>query len=233
MPRPRRPSYRTCQLIYARLLKGPLWLDDWRTTGLKSRSTVHSALKYFYSKGMVTRRRKGYKILYKITPLQNENGVLTWEKILWDDHLYKMSREEKRSIERMRKRLVQEFRKIEDNYKLYHKISSFLHGIFEGIIKLSQNKEYKEVYEALGKLGIDWRKIPIHKFLMYLLKPHLAGQLCIDCLRKGYVIYLVTDHYTGEVICPREGIVKEERMFEIRRSSKERPSPFPPKSDEI
>lgn len=190
MPRPRNCSYRSHQLIYARLLKDPLWLGDWRSTGLKSRSTVHNRLKYLVSKGLVLRTRQKHKILYSIvTP-----KVFT-AQFYWADVLYKVSRKEARSYKR--------------SLRLVGKS-------FDNITALLESPEAQELLAVLRENDVDVDQLPVwpsvSKWMRELLFPHLNGQLCLECLRQGKVVNFVTDPQTGEIICPLEGIVRTDSL---------------------
>lgn len=70
MGRPPGSAYESNRRIYERLKKGSLCLQDWRETGIKSRSTVHKRLKFLVMKGLITRRRKGHKILFNLLPMR-------------------------------------------------------------------------------------------------------------------------------------------------------------------
>lgn len=67
MGRPQNASPRSYLLIAKRLIQEPLWLGDWASTGLKSRSTVNKRLRYLASLGLVERKRDGHKKLYFLT----------------------------------------------------------------------------------------------------------------------------------------------------------------------
>lgn len=223
MGRPKHSSYRSYQLIYARLLQGPLWLEDCKSTGLKSRSTVHRRLKFLVSRGLVKRRRQGHKILYEMVPTQNADGTITLEGIEWHGLLYPMSRKEKRRIGRGIRKCGKQ---ILNMGKLNSRVLEVIDETWRRIDKIIENPRNREVYELLREIGIDWKQIPITNLLEFLLYPHLEDQLCISCLRESKrIIYYVTDPNTGEVICPVEGIVVREEP-QLIRHSRERPSPF-------
>jgi len=229
MGRPRDYSYRSYQLIYARLLKGPLWLEDWKSTGLKSRSTVDKRLEYLASKGLVKRGGAGHKKPYEIAPLKNEKGTITNEGISWQGLLHPTSRKEKRQIKSRLRKTVKKMMEMEKQHSLF---CSAIWKILEENDKIIEHPKSQEVYDALKEAGIDWERIPIHTLLRFLLHPHLEDQLCINCLRNKEVSYYVTDPNTGEVVCPKCGIVVREEPFELVKHSRERPSPFPPASEE-
>jgi len=226
MGRPKHASYQSYQLIYARLLKGPLWLEDWKSTGLKSRSTVHKRLRHLVSEGLVIPRRAGHKILYEIAPLKNERGIITRESLFWQKYLYPISRKEKRHIKRQIREHVKEIMELQRPLTLGLRIMAEINKEIDKIIDLPESRA---VFNVLREVGVNWEEIPIPKLLKFLLIPHLAEQICLDCLRREKIIvFYVTDHETGEVICPYEGIVVREETFETIRPSRERPSPFPP-----
>jgi len=211
MGRPKRSSYRSYQLIYARLLKGPLWLEDWKSTGLKSRSTVYGCLKYLASEGLVVRRRAGHRIHYEMTPTKSE--VLTREDLLWHKLLYPISRKEKRRIKSQFRKHVKEIMEIEKERASFVNV---IGKIWKEIDKIIEHPKSQEVYEALKEVGVDSEHVPIPNLLAFLLYPRLEDQLCIDCLRRDKeIIYYVTDPNTGEVICPKEGTVVREERYEI------------------
>jgi hypothetical protein len=228
MGRLKNSSYKSYQLLYARLLKGQLWLGDWRSTGLRSRSTVHERLKHLSSLGLVKRRREGHKNLYELVPLQTEDGIITKEAILWHNVLYPISRKERRQIIRRHKELFKELVGLERESTLGIRSLSKLFKEVDKCIEMSENQE---VLNTLEKAGFDWKKIPIPKLLRFILFPNLDKTLCVDCLKKGKLSYLIWDHETGEVVCRTEGIVKRMEPFEAVKSLKERPSPFPYKQD--
>src|SRR3989337_2683015 len=58
--------YRSNRMIFKRLRKGPLWIEDYRSTGLKDRTDTHKRLKYLFEQGLITRRRSGHRILYEL-----------------------------------------------------------------------------------------------------------------------------------------------------------------------
>ena len=223
MGRPEHSSYRSYQLIYARLLQGPLWLENWKSTGLKSRSTVHRRLKYLALKGLVKRRRQGHRILYEMVPTKNADGTITLEGIKWHKCLYPMSRKDRRQI---RRGLRKYGKQIMGMPKQHFVILELIDKIWQETDKIFGLPKNREVYEILKEIGVDWEQIPIPKLLAFLLDPHLGDQLCINCLRESRrIIYYVTDHDTGEVMCPVEGIVVREEP-QLIRPARERPAPF-------
>jgi hypothetical protein len=70
--------------------------------------------------------------------------------------------------------------------------------------------------------------IPIPNLLKYLIIPNLEETICLDCLRKGRLTYLVFDYENGEISCPEEGIVLRKNTFYEERPARERPSPLKP-----
>jgi len=79
-------------------------------------------------------------------------------------------------------------------------------------VKIFELSKTKELLEVLSEIGVDVGKLPIFpsdvKWIKILLSPHLEGQLCLECLREQRIVYHVTDHKTGEVVCPYCGTVK-------------------------
>jgi DNA-binding transcriptional ArsR family regulator len=191
-------------MLYFRLLRGPLWIGDWESTGLKSRSTVHKRLKYLKSQGLVATKRQGHRILYEILPLQNQKGAVTREGILWHSILYPVSRKEVRRLRREHKKLIKEL--IQSRRESTLGVRA-LAKMFDEIEKIESLPESKEICEILKNIGFDIRNIPLSRFRRFILSPNLNGTLCTTCLSKGEIVYLVFDNETGEYICPIEGIV--------------------------
>lgn len=204
MPRPRGSSYISHQKIYARLLKGPIWIGDWASTGIKSRSTVHQRLKHLKVLRLVTERREGHKILYELCPLQSSTGAFTREGIWWHSLLYPTTRKEKRQARRRYLEALKELRKLE---KKSYDINKTFIRILEEQAKTLNSPQGKEVCKILKSIGIDTSKIPIFKLVDFLVIPNLRGTLCLSCLRQRRITYLTYDNETGEITCPYEGIV--------------------------
>ena len=213
--RPERPSYRTCQLIYKRLLKGPLWLEEWKSTGINSRGTVHNALKYFLAKGLIKRRREGHKKLYEIV-LKSKNLIEFLSKVggsdiaddawSWYQHLHRITRKEKRQMKRRIRKKLAESRLFENEVQEVLGLFNDSFEIEERILNLPKSKE---AFKALEKAGIDWKKLPIFELIRDLLSPYLTGNLCKECLSEGIGVFLISDRKTGELICPKCGVVIE------------------------
>lgn len=222
--RPKHSSYRTYQLLYARLVKGALWLDDWASTGLKSRNTVYKGLKYLKELGLVKTRREGRKILYELVPWQIEKAIVH-EGILWHILLCPpLSRKERRQIRKENKETLKKFA---EGYLVELTGEPLAALTFDEVLdKIVESPKSKEIIAALKEAGIDWEQILlkqpflIFKFLRRLFYPHLNERLCLDCLRKGKLLYLVEDQNTGEVICPAEGEVKKIEPFEVIKPAK-------------
>lgn len=227
--RPKKSSYQTYQLLYARLLKGSLWLSDWKSTKLGSRTTVHVGLKSLESQGLVTTRRDGHKILYEIVPLQNDEGVITKEFIKWLGLLYRTTRKDLRHIRRRGKKAAQELAEAQRQLQIG---TLAMIKLEEEIDKFLEAPENKAVLRMLMRANFDWRELPTINLIKALLLPNLSRTLCHSCLEKGLLTYLIEDHETGEIICPREGTVVEEKIpFQTFRPKGERPSPFKPDKD--
>ena len=82
MVRPKGSSPKSYRRIYYRLLKGPLCLEDYRSTGLKSRSTVNNRLKHLLKLGLVKQFRDGHKRPYI---LNGNKGMKDWLPILTNE----------------------------------------------------------------------------------------------------------------------------------------------------
>jgi len=151
----------------------------------------------------------GHKILYELIPSQTEDGITTYEGILWQDLLHPLSRKEKRQIVRRYKETIKE------SIQLHEESTRgirFLSRIFAEVDKIADSLRHKRLYHLLKKLGFDWKKVPISKLLKYLLYPNLSGTLCFNCLKEGRLSYLAWDHscIVDEVHCPACGLVQEE-----------------------
>ena len=220
MGRPKGSSYKSYQLIYRRLLQVPLCLEDWRSAGLRSRSTVYHRLRHLVSVGLVKRRREGHKILYEMAPLKNEDGTVTYESLVWAKYLVKMTRKEKRKIKRRVDGTLDKLWKAIEQTSMGLTMQAVIQRYIDRIISLPESQK-------LLSFITGWHKIPLPYLLKYVLLPNLNGQICFDCLSKrGIIVYCVTDHNTGEVICPNTGEVVREESIEFEK--RKRPSPFPP-----
>jgi DNA-binding transcriptional ArsR family regulator len=225
--RPQGSSPASYQKLYVRLLKGPLWVEDWKSTGLP-RSVVRYRLRYLIQKGLVELKQEGKKKLFQLKPMQNQNGTITLEGIRWSSLLHPISRKEKRFLKRQVMRNVKKTAKLEDqNLKI---LEFFAKGMDDAdkIIALPENKE---ILNALNEVGIDWKNVPIPNLLKFIISPKIDETICMDCLKKGKIVYLFFDSENGEVVCPEEAIVKRRDIFEVYRPEKERPSPFNPPED--
>ncbi|MEM5867972.1 MAG: hypothetical protein QXG39_08655 [Candidatus Aenigmatarchaeota archaeon] len=209
--RPRNSSCKSYQLLYTRFLKGPLWLEDWKSTGLKSRSTVHKRLKYLNSIGLIKKRREGHKILYELVPLQTDNGIITREGIIWHGLLHPLSRKEKRAIIRRFRNRAKEFAMVMDKSTLGLR---FFAKLSREIDKFYDLPEFKEIAKILEDAGIKWKDFPEYNLLEHVFSKHLEGVLCLDCLREKKIVYLITDYERNEKVCPKCGsvIIEDEKI---------------------
>ena len=233
MARPRRPSYRTCRLIYTRLQREPLWLEDWKSTGVNSRGTVYKALKYLYSKGLVSIKRKGHKKLYNID-LEPKNLLQIFDKIdinkpfhstwSWYHHLNKRTKKEKRKIfktfneNRTKLREMQEILKVAldqaSNKVLLLNEEEFL-----------ESPECKDALKDFENAGIKWENIAVNQ-LFYLLFLYLRSSLCKECFLKGKKGSLVKALENNEIVCKECGVVPEFLSFSPNRLFKEKMTIF-------
>jgi DNA-binding transcriptional ArsR family regulator len=205
MPRTKNASPHSYQKIYARLLRGPLWLADYASTGL-ARSTLYERLQFLVTKGLVRIEKQGKRKYYYISQPPNENRRLTIDDMKWYRIMYTPTRKEKR---RIKKELHTTLRRLATARNNLERNILIMGEINQKIEEFIASEESQEVLEAINQTDIDWRAIPIPNLVFGLILPYLDGTLCIDCLREGFVVWLITpDHKTGEVICPRTGFVK-------------------------
>lgn len=202
MSRPKNSSYRSYQLIHDRLLKEPLWLGDWRSTGLKSRSTVHNRLKYLVSMKLISKNRDKHKILYSLVNDSKESDIAMHMR--WLGVLRKSSRKETR--------------------KAAHELGLLLTSIDEASTQVTKYGEIfvkrgvlirdsKELLTVLQQIGVDVTQLPVSpdsEWWRKILLPYLYGQLCLLCLRQGKISYYISDFQTGESICPIDGTVQQD-----------------------
>lgn len=88
-------------------------------------------------------------------------------------------------------------------------------NLFDAIWALLESSEAQELFAVYREKGVDPDTLPVPgEWMRKLLFPHLAGQLCLECLRKGKVVNFVSDYQTGEIICPIEGTVQPEPFTE-------------------
>ena len=224
--RPKQSSPRSYQKLYTRLLKGPLWLEDWESTGL-ARSTVYDRLKCLEKKGLVRTREEGKKLLYELAPAQTDEGIVTHEGILWHSLLFSLSRKEKRHANAKTKRLVEPVISLANKLE---KQKTIVKDILEEMEKLPESYTYKTLFEAMEEGGINWKNSTVG-VLIKLWESYLSQAICIECLKKGKVRFLVWDYETGEVVCPEEGTVIRTELFRLKKPAKERPSPHAPPED--
>gem|GEM_PF-5595086 len=209
MGRPKHSSPKTYRCIFYRLLKGPLCLKDWKSTGLKSRSTVHKALKYLESRGLVKRERVGRSKPYRLVtvadklaemppisdlpsnwptpdwPIMSEWLPLLTTKREWE----KITREPPKEIRDWAKRILKQIRPSIELMGRYGTISSEDEDrkIIDQLYKAKPN-------QSLRELLTNWSR-------------YKDGLICPECLDKGELVLAREDHETGEMICPRCGLV--------------------------
>jgi ribosomal protein S27E len=193
-------------MLYQRLLKGSVWIGDWKSTGLKSRSTVHQRLKHLKVLRLVEARKEGHKILYELRPFQKPNGAVTIEGINWRSLLHPTSRKELRHSRRRYMKALRELSKLD---KKSDRRRQYFIWFLDKRIATLDSPQGREVWEILKKLGLDINNIPIRKLLEFLIFPNFEETLCLSCLRKGKITYLTFDEETGEVFCPIEGTVMD------------------------
>jgi len=221
MVRPRRPSYKTCLLVYKRLLEGPLWLEDWQSTGIKSRSTVNNVLKWLYSKGLLSRKREGHKIMYRIKePLHNSDGILRTEGLPWLEVLYKDNKRERR---KRRTFIIKYLRKYLGKEEIKNLLLESTKKIFDEIDYLIDDLDNKELLNNIP----DWEKISISdlytilSFNKMLTILNLHRQICPYCLSLRMVYDCERNEYVcsicGHVINDDDDITIEQRLKLIRK----------------
>jgi hypothetical protein len=183
-----------------------MWIGDWKSTGLKSRTTVHNGLKHLRSLELLTTRRDGHRILYEMLPLQGEHGEITTQSLRWHGILYPVSRTEKRQRDR---RIRSNIEQIFYPTKFQIEIAKLLERTLADSEKLWNLPESKSVRKILKDIGIDAKDIPLSRLEKFVLRPNLDETLCLNCLKRGRITYLVFDHVGGQVICPIEGTIRE------------------------
>jgi hypothetical protein len=201
--RPKDSAPQSYQKLYARFQQGPLWLEDWKSTGL-ARSTVHLRLKFLSRRGLIKSRRNGKRIEYYL-PKKEKSEILNLDDIKWHNLMYPYSRKQERQLMKKIFNTAKEYRKITEIHN-----QSFLQMevIFKAIDRVLDDPESQIVIKTLEKIGIDYKDIPISNLLRGLIVPNQIGTLCIDCLEKGILCYLVTAQNPDEIVCPLTGIVK-------------------------
>jgi DNA-binding transcriptional ArsR family regulator len=160
--RPKDSSPETYQKLYARLLKGPLWKEDWKSTGL-ARSTVYERLSYLWKIGLVTSRKVGKRKLYDLSPLQDKNGIITKNHLDWLSLLN--PRLTKREKERIKRKTFLKIKELElENKTLWpgFELASEFLNYFDKVYDLPQSQD---LFKILEEIKIDWIKIPIMFFL--------------------------------------------------------------------
>lgn len=201
--------------IYLRLRRGPLWLGDWKSTGIKSRATVHRALKFSLANGLVSKKRCGHKILYEFIPDENYGSTVLDEFISSENN-------ESKILDWWPFLTTEKDREREDIDHRKH-LKSWAFPILEGIkkriddtivyaIRKSQNETitdelsfgYDEIIKAIDQFlgNIDDTKN------LDVLNKILEYRLCPECLVKNGVLgETELDRESGEMVCTTCGLV--------------------------
>lgn len=214
MARPRKPSTATVRRLYSRLLEGPFWVGDWKSTKIGSYGTTNKAVQHLYRAGLLTRRRAGHKVLYE---LNKQKGVLAWWPLL-------TTKQERRKLVKVGEETKDWAKRFVDRIKPRIKIVG-RYGTFsqEKLNEVGIELTNEEIFQSLDEIDPD---LDPEQALHYWYKT-ITHQLCPECLSKRKkIVNTISDPELGEIICPECGfiITRDQVQWEIIS----RPSPFPP-----
>jgi len=184
-------SYR---LIYNRLLKGPLWLDDWRSTGIRSRSTVNARLKHLLKLGLVQQVKDGHKRPYIIN---REKKMKDWLPLLVDKKEWEKIKAPSKDLQRWVLDLI---KIISPRVKAVGRIGAITkespenERVIDLILHSLDRGNFQEVLDL-------W-----HKYQTY--------EICRECLHNDKrIVATIEDPESNEIVCPNCGTVAPTPRF--------------------
>ena len=219
MGRPRKPSTATIRRLYYRLLEGPFWVGDWRSTGIGSYGTVNTAIQFLYDKGLLKRRREGHKILYELIPKDIfESDITEWWPLLTTKREREdMEKDDAHARETWVKRFVD---RIRPGIRVIGRLGTLSHDDAR-LIEMGLSNE--EIIRFIEEADNDLKPWEVYSKWYEVCD----FQLCPNCLsERRELVRTVTDQDLGEIACPNCGLVII--RDEVERIRDTRPSPFPP-----
>jgi DNA-directed RNA polymerase subunit RPC12/RpoP len=221
--------------LFYRLLEGPFWVGDWRSTGIKSYATVNSAIQYLYSVNLVTRERGGHRILYQMKPPEPQPEGSSWlpKSVIeqfWPKYSptewlpYLTTKKEKAAFVRDQSKTPKWAIEMHNGLKESTKMVG-VYGRLSGEDKHELEIELtnREIMELIQEVK------PGLSVLQYVIGWERITSLraCLNCL-ENHKLWVETtiDNETKEILCPNCGLVLSRDPFQ--REPDTRPSPFAP-----